>query len=79
MALARVALSRSDTTMAPSTATGAPPNWKLPLPLPACSSGVWSTAATVTERVTLLLSPAPSLTWKLMPRVAVCGVTALST
>ena len=43
-----------------------------PLPL---NCGVSLTATTVTSRVTVLLETAPSLTVKLMVRVAVAGVS----
>ena len=45
-----------------------------PLPL---SCGVSLTATTFTSRVTVLLETAPSLTVKLMVRVAVPGVSEL--
>ncbi|MOA34218.1 hypothetical protein D3C78_1555790 [compost metagenome] len=81
-ALASVRLSASVSVMPESTVTGVEavlsPAVKAALPPLAETIGVWSVAATVTVRVTTLLLALPSLTWKLMVRVAVLGVMALS-
>ncbi len=82
VALASVALSWSDTVMPLSTTTGVEavlsPAVKVALPPDVLATGVWSMAVTVMLRVTALLVLLPSLTEKLMVRVAVFGVTALS-
>ena len=81
--LASVVLSRSDTVMPLSTATGVEvalsPAVKAVLPPLAVAIGVWSVSATVTVLVAaVLVLLLPSCTWKLMVRVALFGVTALS-
>lgn len=77
-----VALSRSDSAIPGSTVTGIEvvlsPAMKAALPPEVVTTGVWSVSATVMVRVAAVLLFCPSLTVKLMVRVALSGVTAVS-